>query len=502
MIVASAARPGAPVRRLTMSEPTNQNRPSARVIAALVIAFIVGLIVRELAYRYTGPIRYELNQRNAFYWGDRIVHRDVDVRSGAASWRDFWRSYVAIYDDNAAQPAPAINTLDYVPLRLLMAGAWVQYLNLAYGPVSEWRPEFARSFCAFSMTMELLAATAMFALVARYLQKRGHYSFPEKSDVPFCPDRWAAAAGAAILFWLNPASIVDSHVWPHGQTWILPFYLAAVLAMIEGRSMLAGVIYGIGIMFKGQMLLVAPMLILWPAFDRRFAASAKVACGMLIGVGLITWPWLSYGSFTWVRAGFGATGIYSDVLRKGTALNFPALLEKIRGAMLHERIVDLNVLGHHLTLELRTALITIYAAMLVLVARGIAHQARSNDRRLLVSIAAPWALMFFMLGQMDERYLVWSACLTAAAIAVDRRSVVCHVLLTFAGAMTMIEFLLVEEPTAAPWLMRLLIKLNPIAWLAITGSVAYLFVRSVKFAPRSDQATKQLLPAITASCPS
>jgi hypothetical protein len=315
------------------------------------------------------------------------------------------------------------------------------------------------------MVMELLGAATMFALVARWLK----------------PDarRWTLGAATAICFWLNPASIIDSHVWPHGQTWILPFYLAAILAMTEGRALTAGVIYGIGIMFKGQMLLVAPMLILWPMFDRRFGASAKVACGMVLGVALIVSPWLSYGSFSWIRAGFGANGVYSDVLRKGTALNFPAMLEKIRGAMLHERLVDLNLLGHQLTLELRTTLIVIYAVMLVLVARGVAQQARNHDRRLLVSIATPWALMFFMLGQMDERYLVWSACLSAAAIVVARRSLACHALLTFAGAMTMIEFLLIEQPTAAPTVMRVLIALNPLTLLAITTAVATLFVRAL-----------------------
>jgi hypothetical protein len=118
--------------RPTISDATFKHGPSARVIAALAIALICGLIVREVAYRMTNTIRYELNQRNAFYWGDRIVHRNIDARSGAATCGQFWNSFVAIYDDNAAAPAPAINTLDYVPLRLLMAGAWVDYLNIAY----------------------------------------------------------------------------------------------------------------------------------------------------------------------------------------------------------------------------------------------------------------------------------------------------------------------------------------------------------------------------------
>src|SRR5262249_24814581 len=151
-----------------------------------------------------------------FYWGDRIV-RGANTRPGAARWGDFWRSYVATYDAAEARPAPKVYTLDYVPLRLLMAGAWVNYLNIVYGPVSEWRPEFARSFAAFSMVMELAGAVAMFALVARWL-KRAECD-PARGGPCRNWVRWELAAASAILLWLNPASIIDSHIWPHGQTW-------------------------------------------------------------------------------------------------------------------------------------------------------------------------------------------------------------------------------------------------------------------------------------------
>jgi hypothetical protein len=448
------------------------------VIVALLAALLVGLVAREWAYQHTSPIRYELNQRNAFYWGDRIVHpTGAPTRAGPAPWGEFWRSYVAIYEENEAHPAPAINTLDYVPLRLLMAGAWVNYLNLAYGPVSEWRPEFARSFAAFSMVMELFGAAAMFALVGRWLSRTSVDG----------PDPWRAAAGAAILTWLNPASIIDSHVWPHGQTWVLPFYLASVLALLERRWFLAGAIFGLGAMFKGQMLLVAPVMILWPMFDRRFGEALLVVLGMACGIGAVVWPWVSHGSFAWVHASFGAAGVYSDVLRKGTALNLPALLEKTCGATLHQHIVNTSMAGMHLKLELRTLLQIVYAALMVCCTWGISRQARLGERRLLVSIAAPWALMFFILAQMDERYLVWSACFTAAAIAVGRGRlpILAHAALTFAGAATMLEFLLIEAPaTATSPAAHLLIKLNPLAWLMTGGAVTYLCVGSLQSSRR------------------
>jgi hypothetical protein len=491
--------------RINVIDPTSHERPSRAVWIGLAIAFLLGLGVRQWAYTHSASIRYELNQQNAFYWGDRVVHGD-NRRPGAASLGEFWRSYVALYEINELAPGPRANTLDYVPLRLLMAGAWVNYLNTAYGPVSEWRPEFARSFSAFSMVMELAGAIAMFALVARWLRQTESNRSPAPRMHTW--GRWEYATAAAALVWLNPASIVDSHVWPHGQTWILPFYLAAVVAMIERRHLLAGAIFGIGMMFKGQMLLIAPMLILWPIFDRRFAAASRVVIGMLAGVGTIVSPWLIRGSFAWARAGFAANGMYSDVLRKGTALNLPAVLEKL-GMTLHEHLIDTSILGVHVKLELKALLIVTYILLLVACSIGIARQARSGDRRFLVSLAAPWALMFFVLGQMDERYLVWCACFSAGAIAVNRKTLAAHMMLSIAGAATMIEFLLITNDNAAPRVMRVLTAINPAIWLITAAAVCVLFFTAVRSsrasqsrATDSDLPAAQLLPGMRLLQPS
>ena len=189
-----------------------------------------------------------------------------------------------------------------------------------------------------------------------------------------------------------------------------------------------------------------------------------------------------------VHASFGAAGMYSDVLRKGTALNLPALLEKTCGATLHQQILSTRIAGADVTLELRTALLVLYAMLLVRCAWGIARQARLGDRGLLVSIAAPWALMFFILAQMDERYLVWSACFTAAAIAVGRLPLLAHAALSFAGTATMLEFLLLEAPaTATSPSTHLLIKLNPLAWLFTAAAVTYLFLSSLQSSKREPQ---------------
>jgi hypothetical protein len=466
---------------------TPQSPPWTLMILALAGAMVVGLVVRQWAYDQTAPIRFELNQQNAFFWGDKIVHGDGPGR-GNADWKAFWRSYLSVYDADVVHPLAEPHTLDYVPLRLLMAGLWVKYLNHAYGPVSQWRPEFARSFAAFSMVMELAGATAMFALVAAWLKRIE----PNENEADVLPSRWLrrgrweAATAAAILLWLNPAAIVDSHVWPHGQTWILPFYLASILAMIENRFFLAGIIFGLGSMFKGQMMLVAPVLILWPLFDRRLLAAVWVALGMACGVGMVVWPWLCRGSMAWARIGFAAHADFTDVLRKGDALNIPAVLERFGHMTLHQRLIDRVLSGVPIHVELRSVLMAIYAPLLVLCAWGIARQARMGSRHLLASIAAPWALMFFVLGQMDERYLVWSACFTAGAVAVGEWEMAAHLMFTWAGAATMLEFLMNSKPGLWPLATRVLIMTNPITWLLIAFAVAVLFYGSIRSASGND----------------
>jgi hypothetical protein len=462
-----------------------------RVVAALVIALVIGLALRQVAYDHTQSMRREITQRNTFYWGDQIVRR-AHPSPGPAAWGSLCKSYLEFYDveevrESAAPMAPRkelttladpnVHVLDFVPLRLLMAAAWVNYVNIHFGPATEWRPEFARSYASFSMVMELLAAIAIFVLVARCLKRANSDSSHRLLA------RWSrheAAGAVAIALWLNPASIIDSHVWPHGQTWVLPFYLFAMLAMIESRYFLAGVIFGLGAMFKGQMIIVSPVLIMWPIFDRRWSAAVKVVLGMAIAIAVVTSPWLIHGSFAWAKAGFAANVDFNDVLRKERVLNLPAALAILWHMSLHQHLLDTDVAGLHLTLELKTALVLLYVLLLTLTVLGITRLARSRDCRWLVAIAAPWALMFFILGQMDERYLVWGACFSAGAIVVSWRALTGHLLLTCCAIAGELESLLYEKPNVHPQLMHWLHRMDPLTLSLTAVGVAILFLEATR----------------------
>ncbi|MGA2231130.1 MAG: hypothetical protein ABSH22_09560 [Tepidisphaeraceae bacterium] len=105
---------------------------------------------------------------------------------------------------------------------------------------------------------------------------------------------WACGLVAALLLWFDPSVIVDSHVWPQWDVWMLPpFFLAALAATLDWWFV-AGVIIGVGVMFKGQTLMLAPVLAIWPLFAGRFAALARLTTGFILAAGVILSPWLVF----------------------------------------------------------------------------------------------------------------------------------------------------------------------------------------------------------------
>jgi hypothetical protein len=97
---------------------------------------------------------------------------------------------------------------------------------------------------------------------------------------------------AATLVWLNPALILEGFGFPQWDGWILPFFLiAAVLASINWW-LSAGLILGVGCMFKGQLLFLAPVLLLCPLFAGWPGRFLRIMAGWTAAAGIVLWPWL------------------------------------------------------------------------------------------------------------------------------------------------------------------------------------------------------------------
>ena len=101
---------------------------------------------------------------------------------------------------------------------------------------------------------------------------------------------WACGLLAALLVWFDPITLINSHVWPQWDVWILPFIVSAILFATLDMWVAAGLLIGVGAMFKGQMLLGCGVLIIWPLFSGRIGATLRIAAGIALGAGFVVWP--------------------------------------------------------------------------------------------------------------------------------------------------------------------------------------------------------------------
>ncbi|MBV8780806.1 MAG: hypothetical protein JO353_05350 [Phycisphaerae bacterium] len=109
---------------------------------------------------------------------------------------------------------------------------------------------------------------------------------------------WAAAIVCATWIWFDPTLLIDAHVWPQWDSWLLPPFLLAVLMASLDCWLLAGFVIGIGMMFKGQFLIGTPVLIFWALAARRWFAALRLIIGSVLMAGLLLSPWITLAART------------------------------------------------------------------------------------------------------------------------------------------------------------------------------------------------------------
>lgn len=85
--------------------------------------------------------------------------------------------------------------------------------------------------------------------------------------------------GTAYLF--CPAVIVNSAVWGQSDSWCALLLLVAVVALMHNYAPVAGLVYGIGVLSKPQMIIFAPVFLLWVIRKRDWKG---LILGILSGV--------------------------------------------------------------------------------------------------------------------------------------------------------------------------------------------------------------------------
>jgi len=494
------------------------------LLAFLIVAlFLGGVQLRRWIGGSTRHVRYQHDIVNAFYWGSETLKeaRRLSPNEGAAnSLTGFCRGYFALYDRVKDKADQKDYGLDYPPLRLLVMAIWAKEVRNQFPGVDDGHPKLVNPLLKINLFCELLSAVAIFFLVRLCMQRCSRTT--RSSLLPGLPLRHRASIcglAAASVAWLEPSMVLDAHGWPQWDVWILPFYLFAALAALKNRWFVCGCLLAAGAMFKGQLLFVAPFFALWPLWQKRWNRALYVLAGFTATAAVIASPWLlrtplawlalatvtgasssfflqrklphqgpwisgitgcaafvigafAGGSFAWWQVGFLYGSEHYPYLVISSCYNLPSLLSKL-GWSLKDPFSSVHFGSLHFLLTLQWTLRLLYLGALVVCAYGAARQVRDRDPRVLIAITAPWLLMFALLGQMHERYLVWGAVVSAVALGVSLRLSIIHFIISAASTAMIVHVMLIDKKLEATlWAIDLLKHIRPYASVLVLACVA------------------------------
>jgi len=501
------------------------NGLARRALLAFLVAalFLGGIQLRRWIGESTRHVRYQHDIVNAFYWGSetmREARRLSPDEASANSLAGFGRGYLALYDRVKHKAYNKDYGLDYPPLRLLVMAIWARQVRNQFPGVDDGHPKLVNPLLKINLLCELLSAVAIFLLVRLCLERqaRATESDPLRS---LALQHRASICGlaAASAAWLEPSMILDAHGWPQWDVWILPFYLFAAFAALKNRWFVCGCLLATGAMFKGQLLFVAPFFVLWPLWQKRWNRALRVLAGFIATAAVIASPWLLHapaawvallavtglasllflqrelphrcawisgiagcaafiigaftgGSFAWLKVGFLYGSEHYPYLVISSCYNLPSLLSKL-GWSLKDPFwsVHFGSLDFHLTLQWTLRLL--YLGALAVCAYGAARQVRDRDPRVLIAITAPWLLMFALLGQMHERYLVWGAVVSAVTLGVSLRLSIIHFIISVASTAMIVHVMLIDKKLEATlWAIDLLKHVRGYASVLVLACVA------------------------------
>ena len=483
---------------------------SVRLLALLATAWAVeaGVALRSLLWNWSSPIRFTGDITNGWRQGELVV-RDACTLSGKTAgtltFHEFFRGYQNRYSVVQAASENDRYSLDYTPARLLVMSLWTWQIKRSDPSATEYDDANAGPLLNMNTACELGMAAFMFLLVRYWARRERIDRYGKPGEMP-----WMLGAVAAWMVIFNPALLVDGHMWPQWDCWTLPGYVAAAWLASTGWWFSAGISIAVAAMFKGQVMMVAPVLMLWPLFAGWWVAAWRIVVGLAFGFaamasiwlvpdvdelwwllslviasvaavlvvrrkrwrsrwawpvwGLIplavcaAWPllgpgfgreeagglvgmvlllpalarWMSRtscavwiagivaaaifigarpfgGTWSWFQVGFMWPTYHFGGISHNCS-NLPQWLAQRYRFQLHDPISTPAVwLIPSVNFDFKSLLICIYGTTLVLCAIGAAIHSRRNSARLLVALAAPWILMFTLLAQMHERYLLWGA---------------------------------------------------------------------------------------------
>ncbi len=465
----------------------------------IVLLFLGGVQLRRWTGEKTRHVRFQHDIVNGFYWGSEALKEARRLSPGEASansWTGFFRGYFALYDRVKHKAYNHDYGLDYPPLRLLVMAVWAKQVRSEFPGVDDGRPKLVNPLLKMNLLCELISAVAIFLLVRFWVRRSDRATRSSfLRGLPMRHRAFICGLAAASVAWLEPSMILDAHGWPQWDVWIVPFYLFAVLAALKNRWFLCGALLAAGAMFKGQLLFVAPFFVLWPLWQKRWTRALRMLAGLIATAALIVSPWLlrtpaawisvatvagfsslfllrrgllhrsawiagvigcaafvigafTGGSFSWLQIGFVYGSEHYPFLFISSCYNLPSLLSNV-GWSLKDPFWSVHFGSRHFNLTLQWILRLLYLGALALCARGVARHMRNRDPRALIAIAVPWLLMFALLGQMHERYLMWGAVISAVALGVSVRLSMIHFIISAASTLMIVHVMLIDKKLQA-----------------------------------------------------
>jgi hypothetical protein len=416
---------------------------------------------------------------------------------------------------------------------------WAKEVRAKFPGAEDGTPEYVEPLLTVNTICEFITAVGIFLLVRLCVSRAsGATDSGLLHRLPAAERGWDCGLLAASVAWLEPSLILDAHAWPQWDSWILPFYLFAALAALTRRWFWCGSLLALGALLKGQLLFVTPFFIFWPLWQKRWARAGRALAGFFATFALVVSPWilrgaaawttvaaaaliagailwrtrsphrlawtagltalaafaagaLHHGSFAWLRIGYLYGSERYPYLFISSCYNLPSLLAYSRFS-LKTPFWSPQLGSLHLVFTLQWTLRVIYLCALALCALGAARHERRRDPRLLITIAAPWLLMFALLPQMHERYLLWGAVVSAVALGVSLRLTTLHFLFSIMSA-TMITQVLLMDKKLGPTLSTIdfLERTRPIPSCVLLICVALYFrevlsTRAPHFQPRRE----------------
>ncbi len=252
-----------------------------------ITAIAYGLKLRRDTWTFSQGAHFRGDINNAFNWGRMTSEHGL---------------FHLYQDDENANPPDLVPRLaprgtpfalpgrrtDYTPLRLAIASRYYAWAHRLFPTATSWQDtyEFTWPLLWANTFAEFASAVLVFLIIWNWRTRCAPPGYCNK------PSRLCSATLGALLLWFNPAVIWNGHAWPQWDIWPVPFFLAAVLLATSDCWLIAGICLGIGAALKGQILLGAPILLLWPIFRGQVNHAFRLVAGFFLATTIMVLPWM------------------------------------------------------------------------------------------------------------------------------------------------------------------------------------------------------------------